>query len=65
MRRAAFIDGVNAANVPFDPNAIPGAPPPNANTPNAYVVVAVDIFGNDSPPSSIFTAQMLPMASGA
>ena len=65
VRRAAFTDGVSAANVPFDPNTIPGAPAPNTNTPNAYVIVAVDIFGNFSAASSIFTAQMLATAAGS
>jgi hypothetical protein len=65
VRRAAFTDGVSASNVPFDPNTISGAPPPSANTPNAYLVVAVDIFGNFSAPSSISIAQMLAMAAGS
>jgi hypothetical protein len=59
VRRAGFVDGVTASGNPLDTNAIPGAPAPNATALNAYAVVAVDIFGNRSAPSSVFAAQML------
>jgi hypothetical protein len=47
-----------------DPNAIPNTPAPSINALNAYVVVAVDIFGNRSAASKAFAAQMLAKASG-
>jgi hypothetical protein len=59
VRRAGFVDGVTDSGKPLDANAISGAPPPNATAVNAYAVVAVDIFGNRSAPSSVFAAQML------
>jgi hypothetical protein len=59
VRRAGFVDGVTASAKPLDVNAILGAPPPSATALNAYAVVAVDIFGNRSAPSSVFAAQML------
>jgi hypothetical protein len=59
VRRAGFVDGVTAGGKPLDTNAILAAPPPNATALNAYAVVAVDIFGNRSAPSSVFAAQML------
>ena len=55
IRRAGFIDSVPVS----DPNAIPGVPQPNTSAPNAYAVVAIDIFGNRSASSSVFAAQML------
>jgi hypothetical protein len=64
VRRAGFIDGADAGGHPLDPNAIAGSQP-NAAAFNAYAVVAVDIFGNRSAPSSVFAAQMLsPIAAG-
>jgi hypothetical protein len=59
VRRAGFVDGVSAGGVPLDPNAISNTPAPSTNALNAYVVVAVDIFGNRSAPSSAFATQML------
>jgi hypothetical protein len=59
VRRAGFVDGVTAGGNPLDANAISGAPAPNATALSAYAVVAVDIFGNRSAPSSVFAAQML------
>jgi hypothetical protein len=59
VRRAGFVDGVTAGGAPLDPNAIPAAPAPSTTMLNAYVVVAVDIFGNRSVPSKAFAAQML------
>jgi len=59
VRRAGFVDGGSASGAPLDPNAIPNASAPSATGLNAYVVVAVDIFGNRSAPSSLFAAQML------
>jgi hypothetical protein len=65
IRRAGFIDAAMAGGKPADPNAIPGSAAPNAAALNAYAIVAVDIFGNRSNPSSVFAAQMLqpPLAS--
>jgi hypothetical protein len=59
VRRAGFVDGASSTGNPLDPNAIPGVSAPNATALNAYAVVAVDIFGNRSTPSSVFAAQML------
>jgi hypothetical protein len=59
LRRAGFVDGVNAGGNPLDPNSLPGGAPPSVNLPNSYAVVAVDIFGNRSPPSKVFAARML------
>jgi hypothetical protein len=59
LRRAGFIDGVNAGGSPLDPNSLPGIAPPSVNLPNSYAVVAVDIFGNRSSPSKVFAARML------
>jgi hypothetical protein len=64
VRRAGFVDGVATGGAPLDPNAIPSASAPSTNALNAYVVVAVDIFGNRSAPSKAFAAQMLAKASG-
>ena len=64
VRRAGFVDGVASGGAPLDPNAIHGVPAPATNALNAYVVVAVDIFGNRSAPSKAFAAQMLAKASG-
>jgi hypothetical protein len=58
-RRAAFTDGVNASNQPLDPNAIAAAPAPSTTALNYYAVVAIDIYGNRSAPSSVFASQML------
>jgi hypothetical protein len=55
IRRVAFIDSAPAS----DPNAIAGAAPPDTAGPNAYAVVAIDLFGNRSGASSLFAAQML------
>lgn len=65
VRRAGFVDGSYASGDPMDANAIAGAAPPSMMAPNAYAVVAVDIYGNMSKPSTIFAAQMLAKASGA
>ncbi len=65
VRRAGFVDGLTPGGAPLDPNAIPNAPAPGATSLNAYVVVAVDIFGNRSAPSQAFAAQMLAKASGS
>jgi hypothetical protein len=65
VRRAGFVDGVTAGGVALDPNAIANAPAPGTATLNAYVVVAVDIFGNYSAPSKAFAAQMLAKVSGS
>jgi hypothetical protein len=64
-RRAGFIDAASASGQPVDPNTVPGSAAPNAAALNAYAIVAVDIFGNRSNPSSVFAAQMLqpPLAS--
>ena len=59
VRRAGFVDGASASGNPLDPNAIPGAPAPNTTALNAWAVVAIDIFGNRSAPSSVFATQML------
>jgi hypothetical protein len=59
LRRAGFIDGANASGNPLDPNSLPGATPPSVNLPNSYALVAVDIFGNRSPPSKVFAARTL------
>ena len=58
-RRAGFVDSVSPSGNQLDPNPIPGYTAPNAAALNAYAVVAVDIFGNRSAPSSVFAAQML------
>lgn len=58
IRRAGFVDAVSSASTPADPNAIAAAPPPSATAPNFYAVVSVDIFGNRSMPSQIFSGQM-------
>lgn len=65
VRRAGFIDGAFADGSPMDANAIATAGPPSATDLNAYAVVAVDIFGNISKPSTIFATQMLAKASGS
>lgn len=62
-RRAGFVDGITSGGTPLDPNAIVSAPPPSTSGTNAYVVVAVDIYGNRSNPSKAFATQMLAMAS--
>lgn len=59
VRRAGFVDGASAGGTALDPNAIANTPAPSATALNAYVVVAVDIFGNRSAPSSAFATQML------
>lgn len=58
-RRAGFVDGVSAGGQPLDANAVPQATAPDETAPNAYVVVAVDLFGNRSLPSKAFASQML------
>lgn len=65
VRRAGFVDGAFASGGPMDANAIAGANPPSTAATNAYAVVAVDIYGNVSKPSTIFAAQMLAKASGS
>ena len=65
VRRAGYTDGVLSTGAPVDPNTLTGAPPPSVNLPNAYAVVSVDIFGNLSPPSTVFAAQMLAMATAS
>jgi hypothetical protein len=62
VRRAGFTDGVLSTGSPIDPNTIKGAPAPSVSAPNAYAVVAVDIFGNLSSPSTVFASQMLTLA---
>ena len=59
IRRAGFVDGVGSGGAPLDANAITPVPPPSATGLNAYVVVAVDIYGNRSAPSKAFAAQFL------
>ena len=63
VRRAGFVDGTYSNGNPMDPNAVAGAAPPSTTATNAYAVVAVDIYGNRSKPSTIFAAQMLTKAS--
>lgn len=63
VRRAGFIDGTYPNGNPMDPNAIAGAAAPSTTAMNAYAVVAVDIYGNLSNPSTVFAAQMLAKAS--
>jgi hypothetical protein len=65
VRRAGFVDGVSSGGSPLDANAIAGAPAPNAAGTNAYVVVALDIYGNRSLPSKPFAAQFLAKAYGS
>jgi hypothetical protein len=65
VRRAGFVDGSFAGGGPMDANAVAGANPPSITAMNAYAVVAADIYGNVSKPSTIFTAQMLAKASGS
>jgi hypothetical protein len=58
LRRTSFLDGVSAAGQPLDPNTLPGYSPPSA-TSDAYAIVAVDVFGNQSPSSKIFATKLL------
>jgi hypothetical protein len=62
VRRAGFTDGVLSNGSPVDPNTLTGAPAPSVSSTNAYAVVAVDIFGNISGPSTVFASQMLALA---
>lgn len=65
VRRAGFVDGISAASTPLDANTIAGASAPNAAGTNAYVVVALDIYGNRSLPSKPFATQLLAKAYGS
>ncbi len=58
VRRAGFVDGF-AGGAPLDPNTVADATSPATGGLNAYVIVAVDIFGNRSAPSAAVAAQML------
>src|ERR1051325_10890309 len=51
-RRISFVDKAGNAEV------IPGTTPPQAAKTYYYTVVAVDIFGNRSAPSIIFSGQL-------
>jgi hypothetical protein len=59
VRRTAFIDGVVARSAEAaDPNAVRTWTPPTSGSLETYAVIAVDIWGNVSPPSKTFSAQM-------
>ncbi len=58
--RAAFVDGLlGPPAAPADPNATPTWSPVPAGQAPCYAVVAVDIAGNQSAPSTAFTAPPL------
>lgn len=59
VRRAAFVDGIGADAKPLDAHALDGYTAPNPAADNVYCVVALDVWGQRSPPSKAFVARPL------